>query len=121
MASTAHQQRLMGTCRQEVEEYQKATKLPDGENVCLICGWSGGPKEMLVVDGENLFCPNCKENGKIDSRRAATDKEYMAGKYTRQSVADWKAMRKKLHVEAPQWIEDAQRAIVNRRAKGGDS
>jgi ParB/RepB/Spo0J family partition protein len=46
MSAITHQQRLMGT------RIQEPPQAPTGEKVCLICGWSGGPKEMLLVDGE---------------------------------------------------------------------
>ena len=77
-----------------------------------------GAALMVVVDGEKLLCPFCKELGKIEGRDLTKDKDYMVGRYTRQSVADWKSARKKLGVNAPQWLLDRQAAIVNCRARG---
>jgi hypothetical protein len=101
----------MGTCIQEPPRPQRAR----------TCAWSAagpvGRRRCSWSRGEKLFCPICREKGKIEGAKDAMGREYMLGKYGKKPVQDWRATRKKLGITAPQWLLDKERVIVTRADK----
>ena len=136
MSSAAHQTRLLDTCRQEITGYIGEVKPLEGELCCMVCGWSGGHRDMHVTEGQVLRCPNCRDDGKIETASdireflkgidqqsaRGSGYRYILGRYTRDSIEGWRKTRKARHLQMQPWQQVLEKGMLTaqRKGKGGD-
>ena len=137
MSTSAHQQRLGAGWEERPATIE--AKPPEGELCCMVCGWSGGHREMVRHDGEKLWCPLCLDKeGERNLETASDVREFMKGltdplkrgsgylhilgKYTRESIEGWRKSRKQRHLQAQAWQQVLEKGLLQnqRKVKGGD-